>query len=482
MVCIIDDREDVWNYARNLICVQPYVYFKNTGDINDPKQIAMNRKRKTASSSNENEESSLNLKDRAAKTKTSDSMGDPIVDEESNSNSNSNLEDITVKSNEQTDRNEREGEEKESEEDTINDPDDPDRYLIYLEDILKKVHDEYYKIYEARLQSHRSSAQSQDEFSNIENVNETDLPDVKKVLPLIKSRVLENVVISFSGVVPTGYDLRKQRCYLMATSLGAKVNEELVLPTSEDIDKMKDIVISNTKKYEYNYDEETNSSSSGADFKSSNESINDQNSKSDPASTEATKNPADINKSKRFTTHLVAAKYGTCKVHEALKAKPPIKVVTPEWLINSNFKWIKCDEDLFKLTKDYDYKNCVFHEEYQKYSATNPSALPSNSFLIEESKSKSLTAASSKRNFTDLKINKRRDENLGTSKDFVFSSDTQATENESYKKNWTKNESSNSLSSFQSKTKKQKSNHGNFLRSQFYTAYIKTVPKKKIPK
>lgn len=36
MVCIIDDREDVWNYARNLICVQPYVYFKDTGDINDP--------------------------------------------------------------------------------------------------------------------------------------------------------------------------------------------------------------------------------------------------------------------------------------------------------------------------------------------------------------------------------------------------------------------------------------------------------------
>jgi len=26
----------VWNYARNLICVQPYFYFKNTGDINDP--------------------------------------------------------------------------------------------------------------------------------------------------------------------------------------------------------------------------------------------------------------------------------------------------------------------------------------------------------------------------------------------------------------------------------------------------------------
>lgn len=34
MVCIIDDREDVWNYAQNLIHVKPYVWFKDVGDIN----------------------------------------------------------------------------------------------------------------------------------------------------------------------------------------------------------------------------------------------------------------------------------------------------------------------------------------------------------------------------------------------------------------------------------------------------------------
>ena len=34
LVCIIDDREDVWNYARNLIHVKPYVWFKDVGDIN----------------------------------------------------------------------------------------------------------------------------------------------------------------------------------------------------------------------------------------------------------------------------------------------------------------------------------------------------------------------------------------------------------------------------------------------------------------
>ena len=36
MVCIIDDREDVWNFAPNLVHVKPYSFFKNTGDINAP--------------------------------------------------------------------------------------------------------------------------------------------------------------------------------------------------------------------------------------------------------------------------------------------------------------------------------------------------------------------------------------------------------------------------------------------------------------
>lgn len=58
---------------------------------------------------------------------------------------------------------------------------------------------------------------------------------------------------------------------------------------------------------------------------------------------------------KRYTTHLVAAKFGTSKVHEALKSKRKVNVVTPEWLINCNFKWEKCDETLFALTKEYEY-------------------------------------------------------------------------------------------------------------------------------
>lgn len=36
MVCIIDDREDVWKFAPNLITVKKYVYFQGIGDIHAP--------------------------------------------------------------------------------------------------------------------------------------------------------------------------------------------------------------------------------------------------------------------------------------------------------------------------------------------------------------------------------------------------------------------------------------------------------------
>uniref|UniRef100_A0A914V1Z5 RNA polymerase II subunit A C-terminal domain phosphatase n=1 Tax=Plectus sambesii TaxID=2011161 RepID=A0A914V1Z5_9BILA len=38
LTAIIDDREDVWQFADNLVHVKPYRFFKHTGDINAPPQ------------------------------------------------------------------------------------------------------------------------------------------------------------------------------------------------------------------------------------------------------------------------------------------------------------------------------------------------------------------------------------------------------------------------------------------------------------
>uniref|UniRef100_A0A8C4QL36 RNA polymerase II subunit A C-terminal domain phosphatase n=1 Tax=Eptatretus burgeri TaxID=7764 RepID=A0A8C4QL36_EPTBU len=41
MVCIIDDREDVWRGATNLVTVKKYAYFQGTGDINAPQDHSL---------------------------------------------------------------------------------------------------------------------------------------------------------------------------------------------------------------------------------------------------------------------------------------------------------------------------------------------------------------------------------------------------------------------------------------------------------
>lgn len=54
MVCIIDDREDVWNFASNLIHVKPYQFFKGVGDINAPPGASTPPEEGNAFSGNDN--------------------------------------------------------------------------------------------------------------------------------------------------------------------------------------------------------------------------------------------------------------------------------------------------------------------------------------------------------------------------------------------------------------------------------------------
>jgi RNA polymerase II subunit A-like phosphatase len=60
LVCIIDDREDVWNYAPNLVHVKPYIWFRDVGDINDTYLPSQNQKREFYS---ENDELSKQIKE-----------------------------------------------------------------------------------------------------------------------------------------------------------------------------------------------------------------------------------------------------------------------------------------------------------------------------------------------------------------------------------------------------------------------------------
>ncbi|XP_039181340.1 RNA polymerase II subunit A C-terminal domain phosphatase [Crotalus tigris] len=156
----------------------------------------------------------------------------------------------------------------EEEEDDDTDHDD---HLIYLEEILVRVHTDYYSKYDKYVRK------------------ETDeLPDIRKIVPELKQKVLSDVTILFSGLYPTNFPIEKTREHYHAIALGAKI----------------------TKTLELNED--------------------------------------DPNK----PTHLIAARAGTEKVRQAQNCKN-LHIVNPDWLWCCLERWDKVEEQLFPLKEDY---------------------------------------------------------------------------------------------------------------------------------
>lgn len=157
------------------------------------------------------------------------------------------------------------------EDDDDSDDLDEDDHLIYLEEILVRVHTDYYAKYERFLKKELA-----------------EVPDIRKIVPELKSKVLENAVIAFSGLHPTNFPIERTRESYHARSLGARISENLVL---NDDDPKK-------------------------------------------------------------VTHLIAGRAGTEKVRQALNCKS-LHVVNPDWLWSCLERWEKVEEQLFPLKEDY---------------------------------------------------------------------------------------------------------------------------------
>ncbi|CAJ1084210.1 RNA polymerase II subunit A C-terminal domain phosphatase isoform X2 [Xyrichtys novacula] len=159
--------------------------------------------------------------------------------------------------------------EDEEEEDEIDT--DQDDHLIYLEEVLERIHAEYYVRYQAYLKK---------------EVGET--PDIRKIVPELKSKTLEGITVVFSGIYPTNYPMERTREFYHAKALGAKISKNLLLSSK------------------------------------------------DPSR----------------TTHLIAARAGTEKVRQAQGYKH-LHVVNPDWLWSCLERWERVEEQLYPLKEDY---------------------------------------------------------------------------------------------------------------------------------
>lgn len=291
MVCIIDDREDVWNMASNLIQVKPYHFFQHTGDINAPQEMSKHeldgtqgvdfkeilsqasKKRKKREDSEREvsqqpkaSDSATEKNEETTKSKDQETTVDEILSKNETDNTKSetvckDTNDSCEKPAEQSSGTFREKESPKvlcDNEENLFEVEDPDDYLLYLEVILKKIHEAFYEIYSKKKK----------------------IPDLKTLIPNVKAQVLVGKNLVFSGIVPNHIPLEQSKPYQIAKSLGATVMESI---------------------------DET-------------------------------------------TTHMVAACSGTFKVNLA-KKNPKIKLVAPEWLWSCAERWETVEEQLFPMPK-----------------------------------------------------------------------------------------------------------------------------------
>lgn len=337
MVCIIDDRQDVWKNTPNQVHVKPYHFFDGTADINTPPEadkiltdgassaavscsrrnnariVKLHRQKTDVNGMQQGESEPVSIYEKQPTSLKCEANSKCIIDNSSNSDlpeneveglyahgksrqTESGLNDqVGVPSSETVDVSVSAGkcideialaasetdlslnsdfaseQVKEDGKEVLElvEWEDSDDYLMYLEDILRRIHTAFYEMYDDVKQNGNAPA-----------------PDLKKIVPYVRKKVLRGANILFSGVFPTNQAPEVAHAYQLAVGLGAMVHLNFV--------------------------------------------------------------PPDASKDLRSTTHLVAAKLGTEKVHLVSKFKE-VKIVNPDWLWACADRWAWVDENLFPL-------------------------------------------------------------------------------------------------------------------------------------
>ncbi|KAH8339952.1 hypothetical protein KR067_003359 [Drosophila pandora] len=342
MVCIIDDREDVWNMASNLIQVKPYHFFQHTGDINAPpglskheldgegvdfKEITEKKEEKDKPESGGEEKSEEDEKnDKTVSSTSKDDEGtEESVDVVDTESSNEPIDKLNGKSPAEEiisiDDSPSAAQKPPSEADDVvvidesNSDNSKESTKVEVEKATSAEASSTTKIEEDALTSEVDAAttsketpiirvthdgQKQIEIEDpddyllyleviLRNIHKRfyaiydetmEIPDLKIIVPKIRCEVLRNQNLVFSGLVPTQMKLEQSRAYFIAKSLGAEVQGNIG----------------------------------------------------------------------KETTHLVAVNAGTYKVNAA-KKEANIKVVNANWLWSCAERWEHVEEKLFPLDR-----------------------------------------------------------------------------------------------------------------------------------
>ncbi|KAI9787772.1 MAG: Carboxy-terminal domain (CTD) phosphatase [Geoglossum umbratile] len=291
MVVIIDDRGDVWKWSDNLIKVTPYDFFVGIGDINSsflPKKQDFKQSTSTKSTpeANNNGEVAEGGDDaEIVPTGDDDAEAQPTPGEQSHASSApatdiSALEQLVsmgggddpdvlqAQASKQTEALEAQlhdrpllqkqklldaedsaadqNDENRKGEETPSDPSKPrhhllqdnDVELIHLEQSLTSVHRAFFQEYDkalansqggrvAELRGGRNAKKLPLRSNSDLNADLQLVPDIKTIMPQMKLRVLEGVVLVFSGVIPLGADIQSADIANWSRGFGARIFENV---------------------------------------------------------------------------------------------------------------------------------------------------------------------------------------------------------------------------------------------------------------
>ncbi|GAU99025.1 hypothetical protein RvY_10085-2 [Ramazzottius varieornatus] len=227
MVCIIDDRDDVWNYAPNLLHVKPYHYFKNVGDINAPPRknsVKESLKESTEKANGISPEvkSGRSADDEKAAQSTKEINGQSSEETTADSTKNKEAKSSEAVRNQYQSRFADEGE------------DEADDYLLYLKQALLTIHSAFYRIYDENETQGKKVLPSSPDF-----------PDLKNIVPYVRKKVLKDCNLVFTGLFP--HDVKsdeKEKAFALAKSFGANVDDDLVLSEKIEANRTTHLIAS----------------------------------------------------------------------------------------------------------------------------------------------------------------------------------------------------------------------------------------------
>ncbi|KAE8152672.1 hypothetical protein BDV25DRAFT_150569 [Aspergillus avenaceus] len=262
MVVIIDDRGDVWRWSPNLIKVAPYDFFVGIGDINSsflPKKQELGAARKEAEKAGPRPpkpaRSEHHVNGTTPKSEGGVSALEQLVtmgggdnprllQEQSDAQEETIMHQVEDRPLLQKQR-ELDAEENAAESDdssSVEESPDPakhrhhllednDRELFQLEERLEKVHRLFFDEYDRRrtraLGGRVAALRGEKTPSKEKDVDLKLVPDVKDIMPLIKSHVLSGVVLVFSGVLPLNVMTKNADISLWAKSFGAVISQKI---------------------------------------------------------------------------------------------------------------------------------------------------------------------------------------------------------------------------------------------------------------